>query len=253
MNERLNKVLARAGLGSRRSTDTLISAGRVRVNGEVVRQLGSRVDAATDAISVDGKRIPGPPREHTYLMLNKPRGYVTTLSDPEGRKTVLDLVKGNAPRLFPVGRLDYNSEGLLLLTDDGELGEVLMHPRSGVPKTYSVKVRGVPVDSALVRLRKGVVLDRRPTGPARVEMKHPGHNSWLEVTIHEGRKHHVRRMFEAVGHRVQKLRRIGYAGLVLGELPPGGVRPLTRREVGLLQRAATPGQRPRTRHSDRRN
>jgi 23S rRNA pseudouridine2605 synthase len=228
VSERLNKVLSRAGVASRRAADRLITEGRVRVNGEVVRELGLQVDPQRDAIRVDGRRIPSAPAVHTYLMLNKPRGYVTTLADPENRPTVLDLLSGVKVRVFPVGRLDYLTEGLLLLTDDGELARDLMHPRSGVAKTYAAKVP----------------LDGRPTLPARVNVKRPGANAWLEVSVVEGRKHQVRRMLEAIGHPVVKLRRVRYDGLELGDLPSGRVRPLTPLEIARLRRAVASGRRP---------
>jgi pseudouridine synthase len=237
MMERLNKVLARAGLASRRGADHLIREGRVSVNGKVVDELGLRVDPARDAIKVDGKRLPPPPSSNTYLILNKPRGCVTTLSDPEGRDTVKRFLRGVPGRVFPVGRLDYHSEGLLIFTDDGELARDLMHPRSHVPKTYAVKVRGIPGPAALSRLRHGVSIDGRRTLPARVEFSRRGANPWLEVTIVEGRKHQVRRMLLAVGHPVLKLRRIRYDGLRLGDLPPGGLRPLRPDEVARLREA----------------
>ena len=182
MSERLNKVLSRAGVASRRAADRLIEAGRVKVNGTIVRVLGSRVDPGKDAVVVDGRLIPAIPADHTYLMLNKPRGYVTTLSDPEGRKTIRDLLRGTRRRVYPVGRLDYNSEGLLLLTDDGELGSRLMHPRNEVPKTYAVKVRGTPDPASLARLRTGIVVEGRPTRPAEVAVLRRGDNAWVEVS-----------------------------------------------------------------------
>jgi pseudouridine synthase len=241
--ERLNKVLAHAGIASRRAADALIRSGRVEVNGSVVRELGARVDPARDAVRVDGRRIRPVPRAHSYWMLNKPAGYVTTLSDPQGRPTIVDLLRGIRSRVFPVGRLDWSTEGLLLLTDDGELGRDLMHPGRRVPKTYAVKVRGAPDEPALRRLREGVRLDGRRTLPAAVRLARPGANCWLEITIHEGRQRQVRRMFQALGHPVQKLRRVGYAGLALGRLPSGGLRALTPAEVDRLRRAARGDER----------
>jgi 23S rRNA pseudouridine2605 synthase/16S rRNA pseudouridine516 synthase len=245
--ERLNKILARAGIASRRGADRLIEEGRVRVNGAIVRELGTRIDPDKDAVKVDGKRIPPLPTRHTYLILNKPRGYVTTLSDPEGRPTVSEFLRGIRGRLYPVGRLDFHSEGLLLLTDDGDLARDLMHPGSHVPKTYAVKVRGTPTREALARLRAGVVLEDGKTKPARVRRTKPGANAWLEITIGEGRKHQIRRMLQAVGHPVLKLRRVGYGGLGLSGLPPGGVRPLSSDEVERLRGATGRGGRSRTR------
>jgi len=239
--ERLNKVLARAGLASRRAADRLIEEGRVTVNGRIVRELGTRVDAERDAIKVDGRRIPQAPSSHTYVLLNKPRGYVTTLSDPEGRPTVRELLHGVRGRVFPVGRLDFDSEGLLLLTDDGALARDLMHPRSGVTKTYAAKVRGAPGPEALARLRAGVPLEEGRTLPARVAVARRGPNPWLEVSVVEGRKHQVRRMLQAVGHPVLRLKRIRYAGLSLGSLRPGRLRHLSDEEVAMLRRVVRPG------------
>jgi pseudouridine synthase len=171
-------------------------------------------------------------------MLHKPRGCVTTLRDPEGRPTVRSLLRGVAARVFPVGRLDYHSEGLLLLTDDGELARALMHPSSGVTKTYRAKVRGTPTPEVVARLTRGIRLDGRPTRPVAVGLiRRSGTASWLEVVLQEGRKRQVRRMLEAVGHPVQRLRRTRYDGLDLGNLPPGRFRPLSAREVATLRRA----------------
>lgn len=246
--ERLQKLLARAGVCSRRAAERLIEEGRVRVNGEVVTRLGSRADPAQDVIRVDGKRIASPSRHKLYLMLNKPRGYVTTMSDPEGRPTVRDLIRGVRERVFPVGRLDYNSEGLLLLTNDGDLARDLMHPSTSVDKTYAVKVRGRPDRPTLDRLAAGIRIDGRRTMPARLRVTARGDNSWLEVSVVEGRKHLVRRMLEAVGHPVLKLTRVRFGGLRLGELPRGQVRPLRADEVDRLRRApgkGSPGRRGR--------
>jgi pseudouridine synthase len=239
--ERLPKALARAGIASRRAAERLIAEGRVTVNGTVVLAPGTRVDPGRDAVKVDGKRIPAPPASRTFLMLNKPRGYVTTLHDPEGRPTVRDLLRTLRTRVYPVGRLDYASEGLLLLTDDGDLARDLMHPRSRVPKTYLVKTRGEPGAEALARLRAGVVVDGRRTQPARVRLLRPGGRAWMEITVTEGRNQQVRKMCWAVGHPVQRLRRVRYAGVDLGNLPPGGLRPLTDAEVRRLRAAVRRG------------
>ena len=237
MLERLSKVLARAGVASRRGAEKLLAEGRVTVNGAVAREPGTRVDAERDAIKLDGRRLGAPPATHTYLVLNKPRGYVTTLSDPQGRPTVRDLLRGVKARVYPVGRLDYHTEGLLLLTDDGELARDLMHPRSGVKKTYRAKVRGRPLAASLERLRQGVVVEGRRTLPAEARLVGAGANAWLEVTVVEGRKHQVRRMLDAIGHPVQKLRRVRFDGLGLGRLAPGAVRRLTSGEVERLKRS----------------
>lgn len=237
MSERIQKVLAHAGIASRRAAERLILEGRVTLNGSVVRELGTKVDPAKDAIKVDGKRVGSAPARATYLMLNKPRRVVTTLSDPEGRPSVKDYLRGVGARVYPVGRLDYDSEGLLLLTDDGELARDLMHPSSLVEKTYLAKVRGMPDADALVRLGRGVFLDGRRTGPARVRVVRTGENAWIEIGIAEGRNRQVRRMCLAVGHPVQRLRRLRYGGVSLGRLPAGQLRALTRAEVDALRRA----------------
>jgi pseudouridine synthase len=216
------------------------------VNGSVVADLGTKVDPDEDAIKVDGKRLAAPPAHKTYLALHKPRGVVTTLKDPEGRPTVGELLRGVRARVYPVGRLDYDSEGLILLTDDGEMARDLMHPASGVEKRYLVKVRGRPDTDALARLRRGVPLDGRRTGAARVRLTRPGDNSWLEIAITEGRNRQVRRMLQAIGHPVQRLRRTAYGGVALGTLPVGALRALTPSEVSRLRlavRAQAPARR----------
>src|SRR6185436_16142217 len=184
-----------------------------------------------DAIKVDGKRVGAASTSRTYLALNKPRGVVTTMSDPEGRPTVKDYIRGVRARVYPVGRLDYDSEGLIILTDDGELACDLMHPSSGVEKTYFAKVKGQPDAETLLRLSRGIPLDGRRTGPAKMRIVRRGDNAWIEITIAEGRNRQVRRMFQAVGHPVQRLRRLGYGGVSLGRLPVGGIRPLSAPEV----------------------
>jgi len=241
--DRLQKVLAHAGVASRRAAERLIEEGRVRVNGQIVTTLGTRVDARHDAIFVDGKRIPSAPAQPIYLMLNKPRGYVCTLSDPEGRPTVLELVTKVRRRIYPVGRLDFDTEGLLFLTDDGDLARDLMHPSHHVPKTYSVKVRGLPSPACLRRLAGGVRLDGRTTLPSRVRVVKPGDNSWIEMTIFEGRKHQVRRMLLAVRHPVLKLSRTRFGGLRLGTLARGEARYLTPEEISRLREAVRRGGR----------
>jgi pseudouridine synthase len=242
--ERLQKTLARAGLASRRAAERLILEGRVTVNGHTVTELGTRVDPGRDSVKVDGRRLPAAPRAHTYLALNKPRGYVTTLHDPEGRPSVRDLVRRVRVRVYPIGRLDFHTEGLLLLTDDGELARDLMHPRSHVPKTYLAKVRGEPSPDALARLAKGIHLDGRRTLPANTRIVRTGGTSWVEVTVVEGRKHQVRRMLEEVGHPVMRLRRTGYGGIALGRLPAGQVRVLDPAEVRALRRSVSAEGKP---------
>jgi 23S rRNA pseudouridine2605 synthase len=230
--ERLQKVLARCGFGSRRACEELIEAARVTVNGQVAA-LGRRVDPAADRIEVDGVAVPAAPGL-VYYLLNKPAGVVTTASDPQGRPTVVDLVPAT-PRVFPVGRLDYETEGLLLLTNDGELAQGLTHPSHGVEKAYLAEVEGVPGQGALRRLREGVLLDDGPTAPAQVRVAQsvPG-GSALEIIIHEGRNRQVRRMCEAVGHPVRRLVRTRIGPLVDRRLAPGGWRPLEPSEVRTL-------------------
>ncbi len=239
--ERLQKTLARAGVASRRAAERLMLEGRVRVNGKACTTLGTRVDPGRDAIKVDGKRVPPPPAVPTYLLVYKPRGYVTTLSDPQGRPTLGDLLPPSGPRVYPVGRLDFHSEGLLVVTDDGELARDLTHPRRHVPKTYRVKIQGRPTASALERLRSGIVLDGRRTRRARVRIVRSGDNPWLEITLVEGRNRQIRRMCEAVGHRVTRLRRVAVAGLQLGDQRPGKTRALSSDEVRRLKKAVSGG------------
>ena len=231
-------MLARAGVASRRAADRLIAEGRVTVNGEATRELGTKVDPERDAIKVDGRRIRRPPAAHTYLALHKPPGFLTTLSDPERRPTIAGLLPEGGPRVYPVGRLDWNSEGLILLTDDGELARRLMHPRSAVEKVYEVKVRGAPDSKALARIRRGIKIDGRKTAAAKVRVTRRGTNTWLEITVTEGRKHLVRRLMEAVGHPVAKLRRTRIGSLHLGDLGTGRIRRLTEGEIRALRRVA---------------
>lgn len=231
VGERLQKVLARVGVGSRRAVEELIAAGRVTVNGEVAH-LGRRVDAAHDVVEIDG-RLVGTRPDAVYWLLNKPRGVVTTASDPQGRPTVVDMVPDDV-RVFPVGRLDADTEGLLLLTNDGELAHRLTHPSFGVDKEYLVEVEGRPGRGALRRLRDGVELDDGPTAPARVAAVEP---SVLRITIHEGRNRQVRRMCEAIGHPVRRLVRTRIGPLVDPHLAPGRHRQLTTEEVRALERA----------------
>lgn len=239
--ERLQKVLARAGVASRRAAEKLIAEGRVTVNGRRIDRPGTAVDAERDAIKVDGKRVRTVQVPHAYFALHKPRGVVTTLADPQGRPSVAELIRGIRPRVVPVGRLDFNSEGLLLLTNDGDLSRDLMHPSCGVPKSYAAKVRGVPDDRALGRLRGGVTLDGRTVRPSAVRLLRRGTNAWVELTLVEGRKHVVRRLLAAVGHPVAKLRRVRFGPVELGRLAPGEVRRLGRAEIVGLRRAAARG------------
>lgn len=258
--ERLQKILSQAGIASRRAAEQIILEGRVQVNGEIVTELGTRADPHRDHIRVDGKLLHGPEPQR-YFLLNKPRGYVTTLDDPEGRPTVAQLLGQEGqkkvvgehvklPRLYPVGRLDYLSEGLLLMTNDGELANKLSKAAAGVEKTYLVKVSGKPTEQAINQLREGIMIDRGRlnevksgrrdrilTQPAKIEQVRGGDNPWFEVTLTEGRNRQLRKMFEEIGHHVEKIRRIAYGALTL-DVPPGAFRELTPGEVQALNRAA---------------
>jgi 23S rRNA pseudouridine2605 synthase len=238
--ERLQKIIAAAGVASRRKAEELISGGHVKVNGTVVTELGTKADPDVDHIRVDGKLLQGAQR-HVYLLLNKPKGYVTTVSDPENRPTVMQLIHGVKKRVYPVGRLDYASEGLLLLTNDGTLANKLMKASSGVSKTYVVKVAGIPTNEEIDKLRSGVSIAtddgrRVRTAPAQIRMVKEANNPWYEVTLIEGRNREIRRMFEKVGHHVEKIKRVRYGPLTL-DVPPGKFRELTLQEVDRLRTA----------------
>jgi pseudouridine synthase len=267
-SERLQKILSAAGIASRRAAERMILEGRVAVNGSVVQALGTRADPRRDDIRVDGRRIPAPRR--IYLLLNKPRGFVTTRFDPQGRPTVLDLVPGPRGYVYPVGRLDYDSEGLLLLTNDGELAARLMHPRHRVDRVYEAQVLGVPDQMDLRRLARGIVIDGRRTAPATVRLRgrvpsgrqdghqrrqhdssssrsssqqiaspgQPDLTTTLEITVREGRSRQVRKMCLAIGHPVQRLRRVRIGPIADPSLKTGACRPLTIREVEMLKRSA---------------
>jgi 23S rRNA pseudouridine2605 synthase len=234
---RLQKVLAQAGIASRRACEALISEGRVEVNSEVVLEQGRRVDPERDVIRVDGARIP-PPRRHRYLALNKPRGVVATMDDPEGRRTIADLLDTRQlrnERLFHVGRLDTDSEGLLIMTNDGDLAQRLAHPSFEVPKTYIAEVAGVVSEQTLKRLRRGITLEDGPVKPTSVKIvSSVGDKTLLKITLQEGRNRIVRRTMEAVGHPVRRLSRIGIGPVRLGNLKVGEYRELTREELGGL-------------------
>jgi 23S rRNA pseudouridine2605 synthase len=232
---RLQKVLAAAGIASRRACEILISEGRAEVNSEVVVEQGRRVDPEHDVIRVDGARIP-PTRRHRYLALNKPRGVVTTMSDPAGRRTVADLVaERRKERLFHVGRLDTDTEGLMILTNDGDFAHRLAHPSNEVPKTYVAEVAGLVGEQTLSRLRRGITLEDGPVRPTSVKIVSTGGDkTLLKITIQEGRNRIVRRTMEAVGHPVRRLSRIGIGPVRLGNLKVGEYRDLTREELGGL-------------------
>jgi 23S rRNA pseudouridine2605 synthase len=239
--ERLQKVLARAGMGSRRACEELISAGRVTVNGEPAT-LGRRVDVSRDIVALDGVRIGVLPGLVHYL-LHKPRGVVTSAEDPQGRRTVVDLVP-DEPRVFPVGRLDADTEGLLVMTNDGELAQRLTHPSFGVEKEYLVRVEGVPARASLRLLRQGVDLEDGPSAPAKVSVVGDPSDGLLRIVLHEGRNRQVRRMCEAVGHPVRRLVRVRIGPIALRNLEPGTWRELSPKEVRSLSEAAASPERP---------
>jgi 23S rRNA pseudouridine2605 synthase len=229
---RLQKVLAQAGVASRRAAEQLIDQGRVEVNGKLVTEQGLRIDPESDVVRVDGSRIP-PPRRHLYRVLNKPRGVISTMDDPEGRRDLSEFV--GRERMFHVGRLDTETEGLLLLTNDGDFAHKLAHPSYEVPKTYLAEVEGAVQQRTLVRLRKGVRLDDGPVRPSQVKLvSSHGEKSLVRITVHEGRNRIVRRTMDAVGHPVRRLSRIAIGGVRLGNLAVGEMRDLTREELGQL-------------------
>lgn len=233
--QRLNKIIAMAGIASRRRADELIASGRVAVNGHVVTKAGSKAIWGLDSITIDGQQIPNPP-EKIYLILNKPFGYLSTLYDPQRRPIVRDLVKEIKQRIYPVGRLDFDSQGLLVLTNDGEISFRLTHPRFKVPKTYKVLIEGSIEDHSVERLRKGIFLDDGLTSPTRVRvLERQKDRTVLRITIFEGRSREIRRMCEAVGHKTIQLIRTGYGGLTLGNLKVGKYRHLTNTEVKTLR------------------
>jgi 23S rRNA pseudouridine2605 synthase len=247
-SERLQKIMAASGIASRRKAEEIIAAGRVTLNGKVVTEQGAKADPRQDEICVDGKPLKRPERQ-VYFLLNKPKGYITTVSDPEGRPTVMDLLPRRVERVYPVGRLDYASEGLLLMTNDGALAQKLMKAGSHVPKMYRVKVSGKPEEKAIARLRAGVTIEladgrRVKTSPATIRLAEDGSkgrgeraNPWYEVTLIEGRNRQIRRMFEHVGHHVEKIKRVQLGPLVL-DVEPGKFRELTNREVEELKKLA---------------
>jgi 23S rRNA pseudouridine2605 synthase len=239
VQERLQKILARAGFASRRGAERLMLEGRVTCNGEVVRELGTRADPARDDVRVDGTRV-RLPGERVYLALNKPRGIVATRHDPQGRETVMALVPA-VSGLFPIGRLDVTTEGLILMTNDGEFAERVSHPRFEVPRVYHAKVRGLPDVRTLERLRGGIVTGGERLAVDRVRVLGARNNAWVELTLHEGRTHEVKRLLESVGHPVSKLRRVSFGPVTTKGLEPGQFRALTRREIeGLLRGAGAP-------------
>jgi pseudouridine synthase len=244
--ERLQKILSQAGIASRRASEQLMLEGRVTVNGTAVRELGTKADPAHDDIRVDGRRVRLPER-HRYLLLNKPRGYVTTRSDPQRRPTVIDLLTGVRDYVFPVGRLDYDSEGLLILTNDGALAAQLTHPRYHVARVYEVRVLGVPDAHDLNRLAKGVIVDERKTGPSEVRLlndvrrgreRRDAADATLLITVREGRNRQIRKMCEAIGHPVSHLKRVAIGPIRDARLKPGQWRELRAHEIESLRKAA---------------
>jgi 23S rRNA pseudouridine2605 synthase len=238
--ERLQKIIAHAGVSSRREAEAMIREGRVTLNGRVVTELGTRADPDRDHIKVDGKLITKA-EPHRYILLYKPKEVMTTVEDPQGRRTVIDLVRGIRERIYPVGRLDFHSEGLVLLTNDGELAFKVSHPTHGSVKTYSVKVRGVPDERMIDKLRRGITIDGKRTLPCDIErMRTTGKrddegNSWFEVKLREGRTQQIRKMFQAIGHPVSKLRRVAIGPISDPKLTPGVWRELTKQEVKMLE------------------
>jgi 23S rRNA pseudouridine2605 synthase len=241
--ERLQKIIAHAGFASRREAEAMIREGRVTVNGKVVTELGTKAYPGRDHIKVDGKLITRA-ETHRYILLYKPREVTSTVNDPEGRKTVIDLVKGVRERIYPVGRLDYQSEGLLLLTNDGDLAYKVSHPKHGSVKTYHVKVRGVPEERIIGKLERGITIEGKRTVPCEISrMKTTGRstgrgedegNTWYEVRLREGRNQQIRKMFKAVGHPVSKLRRVAIGPIADPKLSAGEWRELTKHEVKML-------------------
>jgi len=251
--ERLQKILSQAGIASRRQAEKLMLEGRVTVNGTIVSELGSKADLDHDHVKVDGRLVHAPKR-HVYIALNKPNSTMTTVSDPEGRATVMELLRGIHERVYPVGRLDYHSEGLLLLTNDGEVANAVMSAATHLPKTYLAKVNGPLTTEQEEAFRRGIPLHGRRTEPAGLKMLRSGDNPWYEVRLFEGRNQQIRLMFKHFGRLVEKLKRIRIGPLELGALKPGEFRHLTPEEVGKLKRATAPDanrsrKEPRTRES----
>jgi 23S rRNA pseudouridine2605 synthase len=229
-DERLQKILAHAGVASRRKAEDLILEGRVSVNGVTVTELGSKADVETDRVKVDG-RVLGAPKHHLYVALNKPKNCVTTVRDPEGRETVMSFFKGMRERIYPIGRLDYASEGLLLLTNDGDFANKLMSPASHIAKTYLVKSKGMLTAAQEEEFRQGIPMHGKRTAPAGLKLIKKGENPWYEVRLVEGRQNQIRIMFKHLGHLVEKLKRVKVGFLELGALKPGAYRTLTNKEV----------------------
>jgi len=237
MEKRIHKILSEMGIASRRKAEDIIKEGRVTVSGRVAT-IGMKVDPAREHIKLDGKLLTkSEPR--VYMMFHKPRNVVTSLHDPQGRPTVKDFLKGVKYRVFPVGRLDFDSEGMLFITNDGDFAHAVLHPSKKISKTYLVKVKGVLEEEEITKLRKGIKLKKMMTAPAMVKKtRKTEQNSWLEITIHEGKKRQIRRMLDIIGHPVLKLKRVRIDGIELGGLEPGALRYLTSEEINRVKREA---------------
>jgi len=243
MSERVQKIIAQSGLCSRRNAEVLIKEGRVKVNGVTVKELGVKAEPSIDEIKVDGEVV-RPLKKKVYILLNKPTGVVTTKSDEKGRDTVMDLLASEERKaLFPVGRLDLNSEGLLIITNDGDFADLMTSPAHKVEKTYLIKVRGVPAEKTIDRLKKGITIEGRRTKRARVVLLGHKNNSWLEITITEGRNNQIRKMMQAVGHPIVKLKRLKVGNLELGDLAVGKYRRLSENEINSLIKKAMEKQK----------
>ncbi|MBU0484242.1 MAG: rRNA pseudouridine synthase [Proteobacteria bacterium] len=231
MQERLQKIIAQAGICSRRKAEEFIRQGKIKVDGKIVTDMGIMVDSKLQLIEFEGQPLQSP-EENVYILLNKPKGYVTTMHDPQGRPIVSSLLNNITARVFPVGRLDLDTEGALLLTNDGKTADRILHPRFEINKTYIAKVTGHPSQKKLLLLEKGVEIEGRMTSPAQLRViSTKAGSSEIEITIHEGRKRQVRKMFDAIGHRVKELKRVAYGGLKLGKLPLGKYRFLTIKDI----------------------
>lgn len=242
---RLQKIISQAGFASRRKAEELIQSGRVRVNGIMITELGTKANPETDRIEIDGQRIE-PQQPRMAILLNKPDGYITSTRDPQGRRTVTQIVDHIPVRLYPVGRLDFHTEGLLILTNDGDLAQAIEHPSKAIAKTYEAKVKGIPSRGEIEKLRKGIYLDGRKTAPAEIRLLETRINAWFRITIKEGRKNQIRRMFEMIGHPVIKLRRVAIGFLTDPKLKPGDYRYLTRAEIQRFLKAAGDGKKTKS-------
>jgi 23S rRNA pseudouridine2605 synthase len=241
MEQRLQKIIAEMGIASRRKAEELIMEGRVTVNGKPA-VIGMKADPMRDHIKVDGKLLVTPEKK-VYYIFNKPRGVVTSIGDPQGRPTVNDFLRNIRQRVFPVGRLDYDSEGMLFLTNDGEFTHAVLHPSRKIPKTYLVKVKGVLEEEDIEKLRNGIKIDGRMTAPAKVKrLRKTENNSWIEMTIYEGKKRQIRRMLERVGHPVIRLIRVRIDGIEMGELSPGAYRRMTLEEMNRISKELQSGE-----------